>query len=74
MKVLDLMKKLAAGDTVGADDEVVMEAPDHEYCSVSSVTIVTAFRGHKTRTLYEDHGDEQKLDPRDRRVRVVVLE
>jgi hypothetical protein len=73
MKVLDLMKKLA-GDTVGADDEVVLEAPNHEYCSVSRVTVETAFMGFKSKTLYEDYGNENKLDPRDRRVRVVVLE
>jgi len=69
MKVLSLMKKLAECD---GDADVVLEAPDHGFRRVERAHITTALEPHRGE-LYEDHGDEHKLNPNDERVPVVVL-
>lgn len=60
------------------DAIVVVVAPDHEYrmADVSALTALTRISGDPTRGgewMYEDYGDDNKLDDDDYRIPVLLV-
>lgn len=55
------------------DTLVVTDASDHEYLTVR-VQKITALISDKYNFLYQDHGDENKLDEKDKRIPVLYVE